>query len=443
MKQEGYVDNSGQPIVKEPVDPAKLIQKISIVALVVLIVVFIIYFLYKKNKNGKCTSIENTYKNAAQQIAEQNSKLPKLNGESITITSDEIDKSGKVSKERVTLKEDVCKGSVTITKVKGKYVKTANLTNCDYCTTDTHYKEFGKWTDKEPKENDYVEVKTTYNYYTFDTYYTEYSNWLEESEVEKTKDKKLGIYLPKDKDYIPEVPTPGKVITVEQDRKNTYSYRDKEWLYYSVPNNNYSAYSNEPVPGYANKDEDSMIESKASDWSPNYPDEKDYRVIDSSDGYRWYKEVNGKKVYWKNGKYYPTKPGKGYKKDTSKEVTVYSYVDDLYRYYNGAPREYGGYDSTASEYFPYRDDDSMTYTSWSTYDDVSSLDGTNNWYREEKINVNSRYRVKYKIYSVLHLDNYMLQKEMETKIGKTLAQLVSEPNVELKTKYQYRYRKVK
>ena len=58
MKQEGYVDTQGQPIVKQPVDPVKLARKISIIVLVVLVIVFIIIFLYKKNKNDTCSSIE-------------------------------------------------------------------------------------------------------------------------------------------------------------------------------------------------------------------------------------------------------------------------------------------------------------------------------------------------------------------------------------------------
>lgn len=443
MKQEGYLDEKGQPIVKEPVDPVKLARKVSIIALVVLIIIFIIVFLYKKSKNDKCISIENEFAKVAFQIAEDKENLPKLNGDKVTISSDEIKESGKLNREAITIKDDVCKGTVTITKVKGKYVKVTDLTNCNYCTTDKHYTEYGEWTDKEPKDGDYVDVKTTFNYYTFEDYYTEYSDWLEEQDVEKTKDSKLGIYLPKDEDYLPEIPSPGKLITIEQDIKNTYSYHDKQWLFYKYPNNNYSAYSNEPVPGYAYKDEYSRISSEPIDWTPNYPDEKEYRTIDEADGYRWYKEVNGKKVYWKSGKYYPTKPGKGYKQDTSKVVPVYSYTDDLYRYYNGIERDYGGFDSEPSENYPYRDDETMEYTTWSAYEDESSLNDSNRSYREERINVNSRYRIKYRITSVLHLENYMNKNDFEKATGKTLEEMTKAPNVILKTKYQYRYRKVK
>lgn len=443
MRQEGYLDSNGQPIVKEPVDPKKMIQKIAIIVFVILIVIFIGVFLYKKSKNDKCYSIEDAYKNAALQIAEQKKKLPKIEGQKVTITEDEIEQSGKINKESVTLKENVCKGSVTITNVKGKYISVANLTNCDYCTTDTHYKKASKYTDKEPGKHDQVEVKTTYNYYTFDVYYTKYSNWIKEEKVNKTLDKKFGIYMPQDSDVIPDVPEPGKVITIEQEKKNTYSYRDKRWLYYRVANDNYSAYSNEPVAGYANKDISTKITSAASDWSPNYPDKKSYRMISTKTGYRWYKKVNGKKVYWKSGKYYPEMPEKGYTKDESKKVSLYSYKDSLYRYYNGQKRGYGGFSSKVPTRYPYRDDDSMTYTTWSGYYDVSHIDGSNNWYREERINVNSRYRVKYKIYSVLHLDSYVTEEELQKKTGKTLEQLKSEPNVELKVKYEYRYRKVK
>ena len=443
MKQEGYLDAQGQPILKQPVDPVKLARKISIIALVVLIVIFIIVFLYKKSKNDKCTSIENLFAEAAFKIAEDEEKLPKMNGDKVVVSASEIKQSGKLNRDDITLKEELCKGTVTITKVKGKYIKVTDLTNCNYCTTDERYKEYGEWTDEEPQDGDYVDVKTTFNYYTFADYYTEYSDWLEESEVEKTKDKKLDIYLPKDEDYLPEVPSPSKLITIEQDRKNTYSYRDKQWLFYKYPNNNYSEYSNEPVPGYAYKDEYSRISSEPSDWSPNYPDEKDYRVIDEADGYRWYKEVDGKKVYWKSGKYYPESPGKGYKQDTSKVVPVYSYTDDLYRYYNGIERDYGGFDSEPSENYPYRDDDTMEYTTWSAYEDESSLDNSNRSYREERINVNSRYRIKYRITSVLHLNHYMQRKDFEKETGKTLEEMSKASNVILKTKYQYRYRKVK
>lgn len=443
MKQEGYVDTQGQPIVKQPVDPVKLARKISIIVLVVLVIVFIIIFLYKKNKNDTCSSIETIFTEAALKIAEDEEKLPKVDGDKVTISADEIKQNGNMNRDDITLDGDMCQGKVTITRVDGKYIKVADLSNCSYCTTDEHYKAYGDWTDNEPEDGDYVEVKATYNYYTFEDYYTEYSDWLEESEVETKKDEEFGIYLPKDEDYLPEVPSPGELITIEQDQKNTYSYRDKQWLFYKYQNNNYSEYSNEPVAGYAYKDEYSRIESEPSDWSPNYPDEKDYRTIDEEDGYRWYKEVDGKKVYWKSGKYYPTSPGKGYKQDTSKVVPVYSYVDDLYRYYNGIERDYSGYDSVPSENYPYRDDDTMEYTTWSAYYDESSIDDSNRSYREERIDVNSRYRIKYRITSVLHLDDHMEKSEFEKETGKTLEEMSNTSNVILDVKYQYRYRKVK
>ena len=119
MKQEGYLDEKGQPIVKEPVDPVKLARKVSIIALVVLIIIFIIVFLYKKSKNDKCISIENEFAKVAFQIAEDKENLPKLNGDKVTISSDEIKESGKLNREAITIKDDVCKGTVTITKVKG------------------------------------------------------------------------------------------------------------------------------------------------------------------------------------------------------------------------------------------------------------------------------------------------------------------------------------
>lgn len=443
MKQEGYLDEKGQPIVKEPIDPKKLIRNISIVVLVVLIVVFIAIFLYNKSRNDKCTSIESRFMEAALKIAEDDEKLPALNGNEVTISSDEIKEKGNINRDDITLNENVCNGTVTITKVKGDYVTVATLTNCDYCTTDERYGDFGDWTDTEPKEGDYVEVKTTYNYYTYEDYYTEYSKWIKEEDVETKKDKEYDIYMPINEDIIPDVPEPGELIAIEQDTKNTYSYRDKRWKYYANLNDNYSAYSNEPVAGYAYKDEDSKIESEPSDWSPNYPDEKDYRVIHRETGYRWYKEVDGEKEYWENGRYYPTSPGDDYIQDEEKEITLYSYVDDLYRYYNGVERDYSTYRSEPLESRPYRDDETMIYTNWSMYRDESKIDSSNSYYREERINVNSRYRVKYRINSVLYLQKYLEKEDFEKEIGMTVEELNNTPNTVIRREYQYRYRKVK
>ena len=437
---ERYVNEDGTPYVKKEIDKKKIMMIGAIILIVIFLVLIITNLVTKAKKNNACDKMENTLLDAAYKYASEKKLLPSVGGESIKVSSNDLLKEDYITNSDLTYEEEVGTATVTITRYKEEYIKSVEIKNCGYCTS--RYKDWGKETDKYDEDKHVVDVQATYNYYDRATYYTKYTDYIESSEV-STKKSKYGTYLPKDEDILPEIPSTGVVVTIEQEQKTYYSYRDKKWRYYQNNNCAYSAFSSEQPAGYREKDKRTVKYSDWSKWSINYPDEKDYRVIDEADGYRWYKEVDGKKVYWKSGKYYPESPGKGYKQDTSKVVPVYSYTDDLYRYYNGIERDYGGFDSEPSENYPYRDDDTMEYTTWSAYEDESSLDNSNRSYREERINVNSRYRIKYRITSVLHLNHYMQRKDFEKETGKTLEEMSKASNVILKTKYQYRYRKVK
>lgn len=439
MRQEGYVNAEGAPIVHKEIDKKTLMIRIGIVALVVFIIIFIFIIVQKSSKNKKCNKIEDTIESAALSSAREQKILPTVEGKSVTLDIDDLIKDGTLSSEEANNGKDACKGKVTITKYKEDYHMAVNLTGCGFCATEERY---GNWkeSDKMPSGNVYVELVPSYNYYTFETNYGMWSDYLTEDQLESKKDKKYKINLPKQMDLIPEAPVDAHIVTIEEEKKNYYRYQDKMWKFYSNPNANCSAYSSEQPSGYATKDETSQIESDPSPWSLSYPDEKDYRSITREIGYRWYYMDGKKKVYWKNGKYAVEQPGEKYT-EKDNESPMYSYTDLMWRWCNGATRRYISYSSVTNSSFPYRDDETMITTSWSSYDEESRLDDTNRGYRTEEIQVRSRFRYKYDIYSLPLLDNYVSASKFEQTVGTTLEEFVKQPNVKVEVKYTYKYRK--
>ena len=196
MKQEGYVNAEGAPIVHKEIDKKTLMIRIGIVALVVFIIIFIFIIVQKSSKNKKCNKIEDTIESAALSSAREQKILPTVEGKSITLDIDDLIKDGTLSSEEANNGKDACKGKVTITKYKEDYHMAVNLTGCGFCATEERY---GNWkeSDKMPSGNVYVELVPSYNYYTFETNYGMWSDYLTEDQLESKKDKKYKINLPK------------------------------------------------------------------------------------------------------------------------------------------------------------------------------------------------------------------------------------------------------
>ena len=58
MKQEGYVNAEGAPIVHKEIDKKTLLIRIGVVALVLFMIIFIFIIVQKSSKNKKCNKIK-------------------------------------------------------------------------------------------------------------------------------------------------------------------------------------------------------------------------------------------------------------------------------------------------------------------------------------------------------------------------------------------------
>lgn len=444
MKQEGYVNKAGEPIVHKQIDPKKAGIVAGIILLVVLIIIFIVITIQKSQKNKTCNAIEKAYADAAMGYAQEKNMLPTVETEQITISGDELINLGRVSKEDIMLKENECRANITIInhKVddKTEYIKNVILTNCGYCTTDERYGNY-KESSKLPSGNVIIELEPTFNYYETKEYYSKWTNYYTEENIEEKKDEKYGVALLKNERLMPKIPDVAHITKIEKEDKNYYRYRDRKWKFYKNNNVAYSGYSSDQPAGYSKKDTSSMRKTDWSKWSLSYPDTASYRSIKSSVGYRWYYKKDGKKIYWNSGEYFPEQPAEMYT-EKDKKATMYSYRDSQWRWYNGSTkRGYSSYTAVAPRNYGYRDDENTIIGNWSSWSEVSSKNGENSYYREEEIRVKSRYRIIYDVYSLLKLNDFVNKDEFVRLTGKPYTEFYNTPNIKVEVKYKYKYRK--
>ena len=446
FKREGYVNEAGQPIVHKQIDPKKMGIFVCACVLIITIIIFLVVTINKSNKNKTCNKIEDAYIDAAMKYAEKNNLLPKVETESITVSGDKLLEENLVSKSEVTLKENVCHATIKITKYhkdkKNKdqeYIKSVELENCGYCTTDTRYGDW-KTSKKLPSGNVIVELVPTFNYYETKDYYTKWTSYYKEDQVEEKEDEEYGVRLPVNKKVLPSIPDTGHIIAIEKNDKTYYRYRDKKWKFYKNGSANYSGYSSTKPNGYTSRDDSSARKTDWSPWSLNYPETASYRTIRTSTGYRWYYKKDGEKIYWKSGEYYPEMPDPKYT-EKGEKATMYSYQDIQWRWYNGTKRGYSSYASVAPRGYGYRDDENTMIGSWSTWHETSGINNSNRYYREEVTETRSRYRIKYQVYSFLKLTDYVDKETFEKQVGKKYTEFYTSPNIKVDIKYEYKYRK--
>lgn len=400
----------------------KKILIITVIIIVVIIAICVVIGISNGSKLKACNNLYNDIDSIAYKYAEDNKILPIYQGENVVVDLDTLDP--------ITYKNKTCKGSVKYTKYNDTYIKTFNISDCG-CDTSS----FGKETETYKKSTN-MDVVTYYNYYEASTNYSPWTEWLkfEDIDTEETD----GVKLPINKKKIPTVSKEAIILAIEKEDKTYYSYRDLKWKWYKnqAP---YSAFSSTAPAGYPNKDTNTVRETEPTDWSLTYPDTYDYRRISTKTGYRWYKTVDGKKEYWESGKFYPTAPSEEYKKDSSNYVNMYSYVDKEWRFYQNTRRNYGYFSSTQPSSYPYRDDELTEYTNWTSWSDVSHVDASNSAYREERTNLHSRYRVKYKMLTYLKLGSYLTRDEFEEKMGKPISELMQDESLQIDVKFKFKY----
>lgn len=431
MLQKPYVDETGKPYQQK--DPKRIILVASIGILVLLIIIFIVIAVNNSAKTRKCRSIREVAIEAAIDYAEENELLPTIDGMSVTVEMNDLIAGDFLEETEVSMKSNTCGGSIKLTKMGEEYFGTPYLTNCDYCSTGDD------WSDEQdsvPSKNKIVDVVAYYNYVTKETNYTEWTKYYTPEQLEK--DPFLEVT---DDRFRASIPSDAKNIEIETDTLNYYRYRDLRYKYYRVNNNNYSTFSSEQPEGYANKDTNTARETEWSEWSLTAPDKKDYRTIDEDTGYRWYYMDGKTKVYWNSGAYYPEQPDEQYTEREKEGVDMFRYKDTEWRWYNGERRQYSGWYATMPHGYYYRDDELSQYGSWSSWSTASRVDSSNESYREEEIEVRSRYRLKYDMYSFHILSDFVKAEEFESASGKTIQEVLDDPTLELIVEYKYIYQK--
>lgn len=427
------------PSIENPIRLQKQKKILFYVAIGVIIIAVIIALIsFSAVRNSYCIDIEKKVKEKTLKYAEKNELIPLLNGDYTTINLKDMYKD----ESPISFNSKECLGTVKITKVNDDFIQTLDITNCNYCSTD---KRYGKWTNETNKYNkkvSIVDVIPYYNYYSLEKYVTPWTNWLSSEKISTQKDKKYNVFLPLDTKQLPKLNEKAEIINYEVENKNYYSYRDKQWKFYRNNLNNYSALSSTAPEGYPNKDSATEVLSSPSMWSQNYPNEYPYRTITTKTAYRWYYEKDGNKIFWNSGEYLVDSPDEKYKKDTQDSVKIYSYQDKMWRWYYGTEKRiYGSYSSVATPNYPYSDPEITRYTNWTGFKDVSYRDSSNASYREEKIDIYSKYRIHYNIVSLLNLEKYVSREEIEKKLNKTIPEIYQDSTIKLDIEYRYKYRK--
>lgn len=413
-------------------------HSIIIIIAIGLIGITIGLIIYRSLRSKTCNNIEKLILTNAENYAEKNNLLPEIEGESITINIDDIFKNETL---KPSLKEQTCSGTIKFTKYKEEYIKTFDITNCNYCSTNTRYQKWSKETNKKPSSKYLIDVIPYYNYYEISSYRSAWSNWIPEDELGEI-DENYFVALPKDKNQLPNIPEEANITDYEKDDETWYSYRDKKWKYYQDKGGNYSDFFSEQPNGYSKKDTSTEISTEWTEWSLDYPEKKSYRTIGTTTGYRWYYEKKGKKIYWNSGNYTPEQPDKKYDKKEEVTTTMYRYKDKKWRWYNGEKRSYTGYVSVpSSSAYNKCDEGLLIYTDWSIYTDKNRLDNTNSWYREQKEKTYSRFRTLYTMKSFLKLDKYVDKQEFEKTLNDNIPNLVKQENFQIDIHYKFKYRK--
>lgn len=426
-KTQEVFNNLYKNAVKDLSESKQVIIKIFMIIFPLIIIIIIINLIISGIRNGNCLEVRKELSDYIDSYVMSNNLLPTINGDNIEINLNDV--------KKVTFNDEICTGTVKITRVNDDYIKTFNLENCSYCRTDN----FGK------EKNDYdgisnVDVVVYINYYNVTNNNSRWSDYIpfEKISTEETN----GVMLPLSEEDLPEISEEAIITEIIKEDKIFYSYRDKRWLWYKNYNENYSDFSSEQPAGYSQKDEDTETRTEYSEWAIDYPEEKSYREITSSTGYRWYKkDDNGDIIWWNNGEFYPTKPEDGYYKDNESKITMYRYYDYEWKWYNGTKREYSSKLSSTppTNSYKHKDEDITSYSDWSNYVTYSSLNSDNITYREEITNTHSRYMIKYKIRSLLVLNEALERKEFEETTGRTLEEMYNDPNIDLEITFKYKY----
>ena len=439
MKRPTYVDEEGNTIDRNLESKRPLLNFFFVIGTILPIVV-IIFIIVAVFKNSGCLTIYDALKTSSLNYAKDEGTVPSLEGESVTVKLSDMYEDGYLSKTKTD--NQTCTGDVKITKYKEDYIYTVNARNCGKCSVNLKY---GSWSNEQssyPSGKAIVDVIPYYNYYDREVSTTKWSDYFDEDELQD-EISEYGIKLPLDMEDIPAIPTEANIINIESGTTYYYRYRDRSWKWYDIEGD-YSDFSSEQPAGYANKDENSSIYTEWSEYSLNYPAEKEYRTIQQTTGYKfYYLNDKGDKIYYNSGKYTAREDVNTdkYNRRDEDTTTLYRYRDELWRWYNGTRRKYSSLASSAPRNRPYKDRDTESLgnpTSWSPESDVNA---SNQEYRLEERKIMTRFRTQYEIISLKVLKNPLTKKEFEEEVRMSIPQFASNENYKLEVTYKFRYKK--
>lgn len=434
--RDKYVTEDGKTNDQLTKDKNKI--KLILIVFITIIVLLLLFLIVRMFiRNGNCSKVIDHIDEEALEYAKDKKILPSLEGEYINIKLDDLLNTDLLSKEDITIDEEVATAKIKITKYKDDYFVTTELFKCSYC--DSTNDKWSKEIDRQPKK-DTVDVIAYYNYKETETNKTPYSTWYSNEEL--TKSKEHNMMIPKE---LPKIPTEAKIVKIEKEETTYYSYRDKNCKYYKYQGNYTNFFSSEQPAGYANKDERTLKNTEWTTYSLNYPEEKEYRTINKKTGYKYYYLDGKTKVFYNNGEYTVEEDlpdDKKYNRDKKSEsVTMYRYRDKQWKWYNGQNRVYSTMTHKMPKNYNYVDNDFCQFDSWSRFSNKSSLSASNKSYREEKTEPRYRFRVVYEIESLEVLDKYLSKDEFEKKMESNLEELYTRENINISTKYKFKVKK--
>lgn len=441
MRRNKYVDENGNPI-NYGFESKKPLLNLFFVFSVVIPIVLIGVIIYTVVNTNYCHNIYDDIKKASFKYLKDNKNLPENEGDHKVVQIKDLYEHSYITDGKTANK--TCTGTIKVTKYEDEYLYTLDVNNCDKCSVSRRYKSYGEESDYLDRTKTIVDVTPYYNLYDRQIGVTEWSDYYDAEELAK-KASKYGVRLPKDKSEMPEEPSGSAIVEAQKEEKTFYSYSDKSWKWYDIVGD-YSGFASEQPSGYAYRDDDTRKYTEYTDYSLNYPEEHEYRDIRQKTGYKFYYiDENGKKIYANNGKYTVEDEVdlNIYTERDDESATMYSYRDEVWRWYNGEKRSYSSFRRTGTDDYPYRDDELYSLDSYSSWDEESNLTPENASYRVEKTKIMTRFRYVYEILSLKILDKDLPKKEFEKQTNMTLKQIRENENYKLEVNYKFRYRDAK
>ena len=113
----------------------------------------------------------------------------------------------------------------------------------------------------------------------------------------------------------------------------------------------------------------------------------------------------------------------------------------MWRWYNGTKRKYSNYYALAPKGYSFKEEKTVSVTSYSSWSEKSSITEENQSYREEKMKTQTRYAYQYEYLSNLVLDKYQTKDEFIDTIGMTVPEFSSLEEYKVDIKYKFKYKK--